>query len=190
MLFTRIVSFFVVSVTFGTMALAIPSPVTAEVAKRDNAQIEQVFTTLKSSTDSILPQIQSIASSGNATDDNVTPLVNQLVAALDTATSSLSGLSPSSRALIKRQSEDDIASLVAGIVSDIANGISGLQSAASITDLDTLLGGIDSSLNQVLLGLEILLAGVLHLVANLLVDVAGLLNQLAFGLTLGTLGLA
>ncbi|KAL5529899.1 hypothetical protein ACEPAF_6156 [Sanghuangporus sanghuang] len=190
MLFTRIIPFFAMSLTFGSLALSGPAAAGTELTKRDNADIEQVFTTLKTSTDSILPQIQSAAASGNATDDNVTPLITQLVSALNSASSSLSGLSSSSRTLNKRQSDSDIATLVAGIIEDISGALEDLVGdAASIPDLGVLFSGIDAALAEVLTGLEILLSGVLQLVADLLTDVAGLLNQLAFGLTLGALGL-
>jgi len=161
----------------------------AVVEKRSStADIETVFNTLKGSTDSILPQITSLVSGGNATDDTVTPLINDLTAALDTATASLATLTPVSSS--KRQSDDDIANLIAGIITDITNALDGLLGdAASIPDLGSLLAGVDTSLDQVLVGLETLLAGVLNLVANLLVDVAGLLKSLAFGLTLASLGL-
>ncbi|KAL5527917.1 hypothetical protein ACEPAG_6718 [Sanghuangporus baumii] len=189
MLFTRIVPLFAMFLTFGTSALAGPAITSTELTKRDNADIEQVFTTLKSSTDSILPQIQSVAASGNATDDNVTPLINQLVSALNSASGSLSGLSSSSRMLYKRQNDTDIATLVASIIEDIVDALEDLVGdLASIPDLGTLFSGIDAALAQVLTGLETLLSGVLHLVADLLTDVSGLLNQLALGLTLAALG--
>ncbi|KAJ7640906.1 hypothetical protein B0H17DRAFT_1216469 [Mycena rosella] len=74
------------------------------------------------------------------------------------------------------QSNDDIANLVAGILTDVTTALDGLLGTAStIPGLGRLLGGLDVSLNQVLLGFETLLAGVLSLVAAFLVDVAGLL---------------
>ncbi|KAK7049163.1 Sc15 protein [Favolaschia claudopus] len=156
--------------------------------RSSTADVEAVVNTLKSSTDSILPQIDALVTGGTASDATVTPLINELTSALDTASASLGGLSPvSSR---KRQSDDDIANLVAGLLTDITNTLDGLLGeAASIPALGGLLVGVDASLNQVLVGLETLLAGVLRLVATLLVDVAALLRSLAFGLTLASLGL-
>ncbi|KAJ7028399.1 hypothetical protein C8F04DRAFT_964021 [Mycena alexandri] len=174
---------------FASLFLFSASLVSAVVVDKraSTADIETVFNTLKSSTDSILPQITSLVSGGTATDDTVTPLINDLTAALDTATASLGTLAVGS---LKRQSDDDIANLVAGIITDITNALDGLLGTAStIPALGGLLAGVDTSLNQVLIGLETLLAGVLNLVANLLVDVAGLLRSLALGLTLATLGL-
>ncbi|ESK91183.1 sc15 protein [Moniliophthora roreri MCA 2997] len=174
--------------TFVSFGFVAANPIANEVAKRDNADIQTVLTTLKGQTDTILPQITDLSNSGNASDETVTPLFNQLTTALDTATASLAELEPSSSR--KRQSDDDIANLVAGIVTDITNALSGLTAqAAAIPTLGVLLAGVDTSLAQVLSGLEILLAGVLRLVANLLVDVAALLRSLAFGLTLAALGL-
>ncbi|KAI3611942.1 sc15 protein [Moniliophthora roreri] len=174
--------------TFVSFGFVAANPIANEVAKRDNADIQTVLTTLKGQTDTILPQITDLSNSGSASDETVTPLLNQLTTALDTATASLAGLEPSSSR--KRQSDDDIANLVAGIVTDITNALSGLTAqAAAIPTLGVLLAGVDTSLAQVLSGLEILLAGVLRLVANLLVDVAALLRSLAFGLTLAALGL-
>ncbi|KAJ7342956.1 hypothetical protein DFH08DRAFT_873864 [Mycena albidolilacea] len=179
------------SLRFAPLFLLATSFVSAGVVvekRSSTADIQTVFNTLKGSTDSILPQITALSSGGNASDDTVTPLINDLTAAFDTATASLAALSPVEAR--KRQSDDDIANLVAGILTDVTNALDGLLAdASSIPALGGLLASVDTSLNQVILGLEVLLAGVLNLVANLLVDVAGLLRSLALGLTLATLGL-
>ncbi|KAF5387506.1 hypothetical protein D9757_006533 [Collybiopsis confluens] len=183
MFFTRFFAVFFLFASFGIVS-------SASVQKRqDTADIETVLNTLKGSTDTILPQITSTGQAGNASDANVTPLINDLTTALNTASSSLTALQTSSRKS-RRQSDDDIANLVAGIVTDITNALDTLLGdAAAIPELGSLLGGVDVALDQVLVGLETLLAGVLTLVANLLVDVAGLLKSLALGLTLASLGL-
>ncbi|KAF7309257.1 Sc15 protein [Mycena indigotica] len=165
--------------------VAAPAPVAA-VDKRANADIAGVLDTLTTTVGTILPQIDSLVSSGTATDATVTPLVNDLTGAFDTATAALAAL-PASR---KRQSDDDIAKTVAALLTDVANTLDGLLgTAATVPTLGVLLGGIDTSLAQVLRGLETLLAGVLNLVANLLTNVAALLRNLALGLTLAALGL-
>ncbi|KAK1227132.1 hypothetical protein PQX77_009872 [Marasmius sp. AFHP31] len=178
-------------VSFGLVAsnpVAAPVPVVDLTKRADNADVMEVFQTLKASTDSILPQIDELTSSGTANDDNVTPLVNELTAALDQASSSLSTLDSSETR--KRQTDDELANLVASIVENIANTVQGLTaSAITIPGLGGLLVGIDTSLAQVLRGLGTLLAGVLRLVANLLSNLATLLRNLALGLTLGSLGL-
>ncbi|KAJ7615608.1 hypothetical protein DFH06DRAFT_1483952 [Mycena polygramma] len=183
----RFASLFLLSATFVSSSPT-PAAGVALVERSSTADIQTVFTTLKGSTDSVIPQINALVSGGNATDETVTPLITDLTTAFNTATASLATLSPVEQA--KRQSDDDIANLVAGIITDVTQALDGLLGeAASIPALGGLLAGLDTSLNQVLLGLEILLAGVLNLVATLLVDVAGLLRSLALGLTLATLGL-
>ncbi|KAF8060252.1 hypothetical protein FPV67DRAFT_337241 [Lyophyllum atratum] len=189
----RVASLFLFSLTF-TAVSGTPTPkdaVTPALVKRvgTSSDVQAVFTTLKTSTDSILPQIDSLVSGGTATDATVTPLIRQLTSALDTATSSLTGIQgPVSTN--GGPSEDEIAALVAGIVSEIAKTLSGLQGlSAVIPSLGPLLAGVNFSLNQVLLGLGILLDGVLTLVATLLASVAGLLRSLGLGLLLGSLGL-
>ncbi|THU82864.1 hypothetical protein K435DRAFT_608771, partial [Dendrothele bispora CBS 962.96] len=152
------------------------------------ADVTSVLDTLQGQVGTILPQIDSLVSGGNVSEDSVTPLIGQLTVALNNAANDLANIPASGSS--KRQSDDDTANLVAGIVTDITNSLNGLLgSAASIPTLGALLSGVDVSLNQVLVGLETLLAGVLNLVATLLVDVAGLLRSLAFGLVLASLGL-
>ncbi|KAJ6530956.1 hypothetical protein DFH09DRAFT_934025 [Mycena vulgaris] len=185
----RFTSLFLLATSF-VSAIPAPAPAGAAIVEKraSTADIVTVFNTLKGSTDSILPQITGLVSGGNATDATVTPLINDLTAAFDIATASLAALPPTDAA--KRQSDDDVATLVAGILTDVTNALDGLLGTAStIPALGGLLAGVDVSLNQVLKGLETLLAGVLTLVANLLVDVAGLLRSLALGLTLASLGL-
>ncbi|KAJ7819298.1 hypothetical protein B0H13DRAFT_2378472 [Mycena leptocephala] len=187
----RFASLFLLSTTF-VSASPTPAAGVALVDKRSTtADIETVFNTLKGSTDSILPQITSLVSSGTATDATVTPLINELTAAFDTATASLATLSPVE--LRKRQSDDDIANLVAGIltVRRDQRARRAPRRSRSIPALGGLLAGVDTSLNQVLLGLEILLAGVLNLVATLYVARRRRRPPplAALGLTLATLGL-
>ncbi|KAJ4469046.1 hypothetical protein C8J55DRAFT_479989 [Lentinula edodes] len=205
MFFARFFALFFLFTSFGIVSSA------AAVKKRqDTADVETVLNMLKNSTDTILPQITSVGQSGIASDATVTPLINELITALNTATSSLASLQTSSRKA-RRQSDDDIANLVAGIITDIADTLDTLLGDLSaIPDLGSLFDGVDSALDEVLTGLETLLAGVLTLVADLcvalflfevcfaltilsdprrLVDVAGLLESLSLGLTLASLGL-
>lgn len=178
-------------VTFGFLQFASATPILSTkdmMVKRDNADISGILTTLKTDLAGPLAGITALTLSGNVTEQNITPLLNSVTASLNTAATSLSGLSPSD--LRKRQTDDELANLVAGIINDIAKALQGLEAnLATIPLLAGLLSGIDVALNQVLLGLGILLKGVLNLVAQLLVNVAALLRNLAFGLSLGTLGL-
>ena len=120
----------------------------------------------------------ALGSSGTATDTSVTPLINELTAALNTATASLADL-PTTETK-KRQTEDDIAILAAGIVTviysfsilqlvnnyrqqDIGNTFNGFP----LPGIDGLLVEVDVALNELLVGLDILLVGVSVLVAGL-----------------------
>ncbi|KAJ7704771.1 hypothetical protein B0H17DRAFT_920656 [Mycena rosella] len=166
----RITSLFLLATSFVS---ASPTPLAglATIEKRaSTADVATVINTLKTSTDSIIPQINALVSGSTATDATVTPLINDLTAAFDTASASLTTLALTGG--LKRQSDDDIANLVAGILTDVTTALDGLLGTAStIPGLGGLLGGLDVSLNQVLLGLETLLAGVLNLVATLYVPV-------------------
>ncbi|THU84133.1 hypothetical protein K435DRAFT_688171, partial [Dendrothele bispora CBS 962.96] len=137
--------------------------------------------------------IDSLVSGGKVTEDSVTPLIGQLTVALNNTVDDLANIPASEpeSGSSKRQSDDDTANLVAGIVTDITNTLNGLlSSAASIPTLsNALLSGVGVFLNQALVGLETLLAGVFNLIATLLVYVVGLLRSLAFGLVLASLGL-
>ncbi|KAK7455770.1 hypothetical protein VKT23_010801 [Stygiomarasmius scandens] len=195
MIFSRTFSFVSFLTLFLSFTFVASNPITfpqgrsdVAIKRQSNADVDSVLSTLQDQVGNILPQIDSITSGGNATEDNVTPLIGQLTVALNDAANSLNALSTPGSS--KRQSNDDTANLIAGIVTDITNSLDGLLgSAASIPTLGALLSGVDVALNQVLVGLETLLAGVLNLVATLLVDVAHLLRSLAFGLTLASLGL-
>ncbi|THH11599.1 hypothetical protein EW145_g557 [Phellinidium pouzarii] len=176
MLFSRVVSFLVFFVTMGAFALSTP------VQKRSDAQLETVFTTLKSSTDAILPQISAMATSGQASETSLTPLVNQLVEALTTAQGSLSSIGSGSL-LVKRVTDEAVAELISGIVSDIAITLN----LGVIPTLTILLGDVDVILSEVLTTVNIIAGDVFILLRGLLGTVDGLLAGL--GLTLGLLGL-
>jgi len=151
------------------------------------SSVNGVLNTLEGAVGSILPQIENLVSTATATEANVAPLVLDLVISLDTATTSLALLG---LGLKKRQSEQDVATLVAGIVSDVANTLNGLEGlTSSIPGLSGLLGTVDLALNSVLVGLDGVLAGVLTIVAGLLGDVTGILGSLGLTSVLGSLGL-
>ncbi|KAJ7912913.1 hypothetical protein B0H13DRAFT_1712827 [Mycena leptocephala] len=173
-----------------TLASTSPTSAPAGLAVVDKrastADVETVFTTLKSSTDSILPQIDALVSGGTASDATVTPLIGELTAALNTATLSLSSLPVSA----KRQTEGKVATVVAGIITEISTTLNGLSgSAMAIPAFGTPIIAIDVALNELLVGLDVVLAGVVTLIAGLLTSVAVLLGQLGLGLVIGLLGL-
>jgi len=188
---SRIVS---VALFFSTFGLSIASP--AALAERASpADVQGVLATLKGHTDTILPQIDALSASGTANEDNVTPLVTQLTTAIDAATGSLTALSvvPRGTAFFKRQSDDDVAQTLAGIITDITTSFDGLNNSGFKSEkfpgLVILLKLLDISLSKLLFSVELLLAGVLKLVAKLLVDVAILLKNLSFALVLSALEL-
>ncbi|KAJ6488408.1 hypothetical protein DFH09DRAFT_1339187 [Mycena vulgaris] len=156
---------------FTTFVSASPEPTAGLVVVRQaTGNIETVLNTLKSSTDTIFPQITTLTGDVTAdTDVDVTVLINDLTTALNTASSSLSSLGL--RMLEFR---------------DITNSLNELL-GTTIPNLDGLLARVNTSLNQVLIGLENQLPGVLSLVANLLPNIADLTQQL--GLTLPMLWL-
>ncbi|KAJ4475663.1 hypothetical protein J3R30DRAFT_3501741 [Lentinula aciculospora] len=184
----RFFALFFILASFGIVS-SVPSSAAVVQERQGITDIELVLNTLTSSTNNILPQITSLGQSGSASEANVTPLINELTAALNTASSSLASLKASDHK-VRRESDADISFVVAGLVTDITHALDSILADAShIPTLGPLLSGVDVALDEVLAGVEILLAGVLTLVASLLVNVAKLLNELSFGLTLASLGL-
>jgi hypothetical protein len=133
----------------------------------------------------------TVGKNSSATTADYAPYMAQLNDALTTASSSLSTIK-STRAIVGRQSQSEIATTVAGVVSvraaelrrslSNANTPLSFQSVATTLDgiadtsvISSLLPGLDTDLNAVLSGLETLLAGVLNLVATLLVTISLLL---------------
>jgi hypothetical protein len=88
--FPIIASFF----AFGALtAVASPAPAVDTVEKRQDASsVLAILSTLQSQTGSILPQIDSLVNSDAATEENLTPLAQQLVAALNSGGASLESL--------------------------------------------------------------------------------------------------
>ncbi|KAL1694295.1 SC15 protein [Schizophyllum commune] len=186
----RLVSFFLFFLTLGLFTVAAPTDAQTGVAKRQDADgLTQLFTTLKEQTGSILPQIEAAADSGNAKDEDVVALVQQLLDSLNAANDGIEELKgkPSGGHPPK---PDVLAGLIAEILKDVLKvlHIVLVKLGLAIPGLSPLLFAIDKALANILHGVEFLLAGVLKLVAGLLKDVAGLLYDLSFGLLLAALG--
>ncbi|TFK37798.1 hypothetical protein BDQ12DRAFT_749549 [Crucibulum laeve] len=149
-------------------AAATPAAITVEKCQ-STADIKTVLNTLKSSTDAILPQITNL---GNVTDENVTPLINDLTAALNTASSSLASLETYSDLQGRVDtnsggSQQDVANAVAPIYRNIVVSLNNLKTQnPEFASLFTKFG-TDAALNNLLLGLGTLLAGVVELIAVL-----------------------
>ncbi|KZO94294.1 hypothetical protein CALVIDRAFT_565663 [Calocera viscosa TUFC12733] len=185
MQFTRLFAFLATFLALGTFVLGSPA-----LTKRqaDESQISAIVDTLQSTVESAVGSLNAFDPS-TATVAEIQPYVTDIQYAFSTAGSGLASLASSSkRDLSARQTafDTEIAQLVAGLLTDVANALDGLL---SVEGLGAILPGLDEPINTVLLGLETLLAGVLSLVSALLVDVAGILTALAWGLTLATLGL-
>ncbi|KAL1682958.1 SC15 protein [Schizophyllum commune] len=169
----RLVSFFLFFLTLGLFTVAAPTEAQTGVARRQDADgLTQVF-----------------ADSGDAKDEDVVALVQQLLDSLNEANDGIEELKgkPSGGHPPK---PDVLAALIAEILKDVLKVLHVVlvKLGLAIPGLSPLLIAIDAALANILHGVEFLLAGVLKLVAGLLKDVAGLLYDLSFGLLLAALG--
>ncbi|THU85733.1 hypothetical protein K435DRAFT_763928 [Dendrothele bispora CBS 962.96] len=193
MIFSRVLSFVSFLTLFLCFSVVASGPATfpqarSDVKRQTNADVDGVLANLQSQLGTILPQIDALSASGNATDAEVTPLIGQLNDALNGASDNLGNIP--ALGLRKRQSDQDTANQVASIVTDITNSLNGIHGhPGHISTLTVLLASVDVALHRLLIAVDILLVGVLKLVAVLLVDVAKLLRGLAFTLTLTILAL-
>ncbi|THH11594.1 hypothetical protein EW145_g558 [Phellinidium pouzarii] len=176
MLFNRVVSFVTFFLSINSFTLANP------VEKRGNAEIENVLTTLQSSTDIIMPQIKALVTNGNTSDTTVTPLINQLVETFSTARDSLLALNTGTVSTTKRQSANDIANLSGNIIEEVAQALKGLA-ATTVPSLSLLLSSVDIILDEFLVALEIDLSGVLTLISSIFVGISALLYSVGLPLT-------
>ncbi|KAI5892047.1 SC15 protein [Schizophyllum commune H4-8] len=186
----RLVTFFLFFLTLGLFTVAAPAEAQTGVAKRQDADgLTQIFTDLKDATGSILPQLETVADSGDAKDEDVLALVQQLLDSLNTANDGIEELK-GKPAGGHPPKPDVLAGLIAEILKDVLKVLHVVlvKLGLAIPGLSPLLIAIDAALANILHGVEFLLAGVLKLVAGLLKDVAGLLYDLSFGLLLAALG--
>ncbi|KAJ7121721.1 hypothetical protein C8R44DRAFT_981751 [Mycena epipterygia] len=184
----RIASLFLLSMTFVSGSPTHDAGLSVIDKRASNAQVLTVVNTLKSSTDSILPQISALTSSGTATDATVTPHMNALTAALNTATASLTALGPGG--LLKRQTTEAVAEALAVIITEISVVLQGLVlETASIPVLGGLIATLDTTLVELLVALDVVAIGVVTLLSGILVSAAVLLDSLGLGLLVGLLGI-
>ncbi|KAF8890959.1 hypothetical protein BD779DRAFT_1799304 [Infundibulicybe gibba] len=153
------------------------------------SEVKAVLKTLKASIDSILPKINDLTSKGAATDATVTPLVNDLTSALNSATSSLGTLKP----VDMPEESDEIVTLMSDITDDIATTFNNAQNiiiSKAFAGIGVALSGVFTALGVVTPFLAI--AGLpLGIIAGLLPTVLGLINTLlpvALGLADSLLG--
>lgn len=96
---------------------------------------------------------EALVASGNVTADDAAPYITSITGSLNAAAASLALVDPTGitvRSLMERQTDDELANLVAGIINDIAQALQGLVAQlGSIELLAGLLAGLDVALNQV-----------------------------------------
>jgi len=172
---------------FGAIsALATPTPVVEK--REDVSDVLAIVGTLQSSTGSILPQIDSLVNTDQATEANLSPLLAQLVTALDTSAASFQSLNGK----VDQNSggsKEEVAAQVATVYTDISTSLNNVKTKKPHLYPLIPKHGLDAALLKVLLGLDLILIGVVKLVAVLLKSVAGLLSGLGFLLTILLLGL-
>ncbi|KAF8880483.1 hypothetical protein CPB85DRAFT_1256126 [Mucidula mucida] len=154
-----------VALTVFTFTSALVTPAT----KRDDADVLNILTTLKGSTDSILPQIDSLVANKQASSSNLTPLFDQVQTALKTATSSLQGLGANK---VKRQTSDELSALLAEIIKDINTSATGANSS-TLFGLPGIVSAITLALETLLIELNVIVPGILASVVLLLDGVLG-----------------
>ncbi|KAK0470984.1 hypothetical protein IW261DRAFT_1425504 [Armillaria novae-zelandiae] len=170
----------------------------APIITRAPASVMDVLNNLKTTTDTVLPQIgrnnlflisilipthDSDALVGNktATVASVTPLLNQVISAVDGATSSVFSLQVQG-VISKRDVKSDVAALAASIMNDINKTTQGLGSSGCGCIGGGLLGVVGATLFKLLVTLELVVPGLLAVVALLLKGVVGTVITLLCGL--------
>ncbi|TFK19783.1 hypothetical protein FA15DRAFT_600856 [Coprinopsis marcescibilis] len=184
MFFSRVlISFFAI----GAVAAAV-TPAAPLKKREDVSDVLAIVGQLRGSTDTILPQIDTLVNSGEANEENISPLLQQLTAALDLSAVSLEALDgkvdPSSGG-----SEQEVAEEVSVVYTNIATSLDNMKTKKPKLHPLVPKFGLDLALLKVLLGLKLVLAGVTKLLAVLLKVVAHLLHGLGFLLTVTLLGL-
>jgi len=173
----------VLSASFIFFAAASPASDTQSLAaKRQQAEIISILTPLSVSAPAAATDIVTLVTLG-ADEADITAAFGKLTGLINDATTQIAAIAPTTT---KRQTDDGVATALAGILEDVANI---LDQVVDIPLIKSLLPGLDGALNNLLKAVEVLLADVLTLVAVLLKDVAALLQELALGLTLASLGL-
>ncbi|KIY71318.1 hypothetical protein CYLTODRAFT_441399 [Cylindrobasidium torrendii FP15055 ss-10] len=159
-----------------TSVFAIPTVQSGAVAARSNADIKATLDTLQTTTSSIIPQIDSAVASGHTDEETYAPLLENLNAALTTAKDSLSGLS--ARAIVSRQSQDEIAQQTAAIVESINKSVDHIPGGHGHGHTGVLVGALTHLLYDLLWNLEHLLPGIVATLVFLLKDVVGVVVAL------------
>ncbi|KAF9002968.1 hypothetical protein BDQ17DRAFT_1242765 [Cyathus striatus] len=156
----------VASLTVLALGVISAAATPAVIKKREDvSDVLAVVNTLKASTSTIIPQIGTLFRI-STTQDQVSPVFANLVAALNTASTSLNGL----QGKVDTSSggtPNDVANSIAPVYSDITTSLDNFKKHKPQFGFLFITFGIDAALNKVLLGLELVIAGVLKLVGVL-----------------------
>ncbi|KAF8917159.1 hypothetical protein CPB85DRAFT_1250302 [Mucidula mucida] len=187
MFFTRYATAFLLSAAFVSAAPTPAKRLDLSVQVDVEAEVQTVLSTLKATTDSVLPQITAIV--GNVSEDVITPLLTQVVDALNTATSALGAIEVPVSADVTVNG-DSVAQVLGGIITDVSDTLAPVidEVLAIPAVKDLIQGTINPLLNTVLTTVDGLLPGVLPVVVGLVGQVTGLLSSLGLGSVVGTLG--
>ncbi|KAJ2922554.1 hypothetical protein H1R20_g14546, partial [Candolleomyces eurysporus] len=187
MIFTRVVA---ALFAFGAVSvLASPAPAVVEKrqAPADVSDVLAIIGTLQSTTGGILPQIDTLVNSDTATEENLTPLLQQLTSAFDTSAVSLNQLGRVDET--SGGTREQVAERTAAVYSDVTKSLDNLKTKKPHHWPLVPKFGLDAALLKVLIGLDLVLIGVVKLVGALLKVVGTLLSGLGFALILLLLGL-
>lgn len=178
-------------------SLASPAPLQADLVKYDtdlvaraDVTVLDIITDLKGIADQILPEIEGLIKNNTLTQDLVMPLINDLIGAIKNATSELGSLDKTSVAV--GGTNEALATLVAGIITDVSGTMDGLTSASidtSSLDVGSILLDIGGVLAGLVGALVAIVGGLLLLLLPILLPVVGLVVTLVVGLLGGLLGL-
>ncbi|PAV22594.1 sc15 [Pyrrhoderma noxium] len=172
------------------VAFSKPIVSTNSLEKRnaDATHAHVVLTQLKSTTDSILPEIKNLITNGTVTETSVEPLLKGLIQAFHTAQTSVASLPRNQTDIEKRQ--DDIGTLIAEIIEEIATVLGDLLDATGEgAILGPLIAALDAAIASLLVSLGGLLTSLVATVASLLATISTLLSTVGLGLIIGVLGL-
>ncbi|KAG7100251.1 hypothetical protein E1B28_002023 [Marasmius oreades] len=127
---------------FATLGLVSAASIAAPVEKRDpGSEFVAILQGLLGNLKTVQPQLVTLQQTGNATEAQVTPLVNEVTGALGTAGSQLMDLLNPFHGLgfKRRQAPVDVQGIINEIVAVIEAIVSILQSLITVQNIETLI---------------------------------------------------
>ncbi|WWC96634.1 hypothetical protein V866_003506 [Kwoniella sp. B9012] len=171
--------------TLPFVGLASTKPVMVEVEKRATAL--DVVNELQSAIAGPITTLKT----ANVSSDDAQAALTSIKSAITDATSAIGSATASKRDLVALESRqaDDLAivgSVLAQVIQDIVEAVEGLaDDMKGLPLIGAIIIDIDFGLNTLLLGVELVLAGVVEILRGLLSGVADLLQSLGNGLLAG-----